>query len=236
MTGARHTRSARACGTSVAQARDQLDTSNKLESLPATARAARNGALSIQQAAAIADAASAAPHEEQRLVRAARRASLGELRDECARVKTAALGAEEQHRQIHARRAARHRTCADGSGEIVYRSTKDEVAEVWAVIQPYADRVFHAARKAGDHEPSEAYAADGMLAMARVAAGGERVGDRPIPAKVIVRIDWDALVRGWPIEDEVSEIAGVGPVPVSVVRAMIESGDAFLAAADHQGA
>ena len=44
-----------------------------------------------------------------------------------------------------------------------------------------------------------------------------------------MRIDWDALVRGFPIEGEVCEIAGLGPVPVAVVRTMVASGDAFLA-------
>jgi len=44
-----------------------------------------------------------------------------------------------------------------------------------------------------------------------------------------VRVDWDALIRGWPIDGEVCEIAGLGPVPVSAVRAMITSGDPFLA-------
>ncbi|MGQ0520445.1 MAG: hypothetical protein ACT4PX_04725, partial [Actinomycetota bacterium] len=57
----------------------------------------------------------------------------------------------------------------------------------------------------------------------------------PRAMKVLVRIDWDALVRGWPIEGEVCEIAGLGPVAVSVVRAMIESGDAFLAAVVTKG-
>ncbi|MGH9185390.1 MAG: hypothetical protein ACRD0U_06205, partial [Acidimicrobiales bacterium] len=52
----------------------------------------------------------------------------------------------------------------------------------------------------------------------------------PVPAKIIVRIDWDAFIRGWPTDGEVSEIAGLGPVPVSLVRAMAQSGDAFLAA------
>ncbi|HUR18532.1 MAG TPA: hypothetical protein VMZ51_06295 [Acidimicrobiales bacterium] len=55
------------------------------------------------------------------------------------------------------------------------------------------------------------------------------------PAKIVVRIDWDSLVRGWPVDDEVCEIAGLGPVPVSVVAAMIGSGDTFLAAVVTKG-
>ena len=51
----------------------------------------------------------------------------------------------------------------------------------------------------------------------------------------MVRIDWGAWARGWPVEGEVCEIAGVGPVPVSLVRAMAGSGDAFLAAVITRG-
>ena len=39
-----------------------------------------------------------------------------------------------------------------------------------------------------------------------------------------------AWSRGLPIDGEVSEIAGLGPVPVSLVRSMVESGDVFVAA------
>lgn len=53
--------------------------------------------------------------------------------------------------------------------------------------------------------------------------------------KIVVRLDWDALVRGFPIGGEVCEIAGIGPVPVSVVRAMLASGDAVLAAVVTKG-
>jgi hypothetical protein len=45
-----------------------------------------------------------------------------------------------------------------------------------------------------------------------------------------VRADWDSLVRGYPIAGEMCEIAGVGPVAVSTVEAMMASGDAFLVA------
>ena len=57
----------------------------------------------------------------------------------------------------------------------------------------------------------------------------------PAPAKVIVRIDFDALVRGFPAEGEVCEITGLGPVPVAAVRAMVDSGNAVLAAVVTKG-
>ena len=58
---------------------------------------------------------------------------------------------------------------------------------------------------------------------------------RAVPAKILVRIDWDTLMRGYPVAGEVCEIAGVGPVAVSAVEAMIASGDAFLAAVVTKG-
>ena len=53
--------------------------------------------------------------------------------------------------------------------------------------------------------------------------------------KVIVRIDLDALLRGYRIEGEVCEIAGFGPIAVSAVEEMVNSGDPFLAAVVARG-
>ncbi len=76
-------------------------------------------------------------------------------------------------------------------------------------------------------------------ATASAEPGGVEVeGQRPvrvIPKTVIVRVDWDALTRGWPEGGEVCEIAGVGSVPVSLVKAMISSGDAVLKAVVTKG-
>lgn len=44
-------------------------------------------------------------------------------------------------------------------------------------------------------------------------------GGRVVPrAKIIVRVDQSALLRGWTEGDETCDIAGVGPVPVATVR------------------
>ena len=54
----------------------------------------------------------------------------------------------------------------------------------------------------------------------------------PVPAgadaKVIVRVDLLALLRGRAVDGEVCEIAGIGPIPVATVREWMD--DAFLAA------
>jgi hypothetical protein len=59
----------------------------------------------------------------------------------------------------------------------------------------------------------------------------------PLPraSRVLVRVDFDALLRGYPVDGEVCEIAGVGPVPVSAVRRMIASGNAILTALASHG-
>ena len=221
-------------GIGVGQANDALATGERLKTQPKVAEAASQGELSREQATAISDAAAADPDAEDRLLGEAKTKSLRELRDECDRTKAAAQpddGAREK--AVHDARSCRKRTTANGGAEITYQSTKSEVAEVWAVIQGFATKVFNAARKDGKRERPETYAADGLLAMARAANTGGSI--KPVAGKILIRIDWDALLRGYPIGNEVSEIPGLGPLPVSAVRQMIESGDPFLAAVVTKG-
>ena len=234
---------ARTTGTTLARAREALDTAAELEKLPVLAAAARSGELSPTQVAPIADAASKDPSAEERLVAKARRASVGELRTDCERTKAAAEpDPDARHQAIHDSRSLRSFRCVDGAGEIRYRSTIDEVAEIMSIVRGHANRAFDVARLEGRRESEEAYLADGLLEACRAAGGtsasakgdggaGERRGRvrKATPTKIVVRIDWDALLRGWAVANEVCEIAGLGPVPVSAVRAMMASGDAFLA-------
>jgi hypothetical protein len=244
---------ARQTGIGLGQAREMLETGEHLEELEEVSAAARKGELSPQQAAAVASAAAANPAAEERLLESSKDKSLRELKDECAAAKAAADPDPDATRErIHANRSCRRRRTADGGGEITYRSTLDEVAEIWAVIAGYANAEFKQARAEGRREPYDAYAADGALAMARAAArpaGGDSSGDatddhgedapppaKPVsPERIIIRIDWESFLRGWPCDDETCEIAGLGPVPVSAVRAMMATGDPFLAAVVTKG-
>lgn len=74
----------------MSQASEAIETARRSDDLPALSAAARAGQLSGAQVAAVADAASVDPSAEDRLVQKARSASLGELREECARTKVAA--------------------------------------------------------------------------------------------------------------------------------------------------
>ena len=81
---------ARLSGTSAGAAHTELAASEQLDRLPGTTDALRHGTLSMAQATVIADAASVDPAAEGRLVAKAVRASVKELREDCARVKSAA--------------------------------------------------------------------------------------------------------------------------------------------------
>jgi hypothetical protein len=218
---------ARKTGTSVGQAKETLETGRKLGDLPATARAAKNGELSSQQTAAISDAAAADPDAEERLLDTAKSGSLGELRDECARTKANACDLEARRRRIHERRCLRSWTDAEGVGNMLLRDNPEVIAETMARVTPVRDRL---AKEADGHEPLEAYAAD---ALRRVVCGGEARG-KPA-AKILARVDLAALLRGYPVEDETCELAGNGPVAVSAVRDLIDTGDPFLAAVVTKG-
>jgi len=73
---------------------------------------------------------------------------------------------------------------------------------------------FHNARRAGRHEPRAAYAADALVALATQGPC------KPVEGRVTV--DSSALARGHTEPGERCEIAGVGPVPVTVARAALD--------------
>jgi hypothetical protein len=198
-------------------------------SLPATSEAARRGELSARQTAAIADAACVDPDAESQLLGQARSVSLQELRAQCARAKSRVVDLEERRRRIHAARHVRSWVDAEGAGHMHYRDNPERVAAVMARLNAERDRRHDAAVRAGCPEALEAHAADALHDIVRSANDAGTPG-RPRPnVKVLVRVDFPTLLRGYPIGDEVCEIAGYGPVAVSAVRELIESGSAFLA-------
>jgi hypothetical protein len=218
---------ARSTGTSVGQATETLATARRLGSLSAVDAAARSGVLSPQQVAAVADAAVIDAGAEDRLLAKAATSSLAELREECARVKAAALpDAEARRAKNHAERFLRTWNDSEGRWHLHLQDNPEVGAAILAALLPLRDRLFKKARSEGRTEPSEAYAAD-ALAQAVCAPDSRpaRLG-----AKTIVRIDLPALLRGRAIEGETCEIAGFGPVAVSAVRELLDTADPFLAA------
>lgn len=227
---------ARKTGTTVGKARETIETGRKLAELPATADAAKQGELSAEQAAAIADAASVDPHAEDRLLDAAEAGSLRELRDECARTKANACDREERRRRIHERRHLRTWTDADGAGHLHLLDNPERVAQIMATVTPVRDQLAGEARAAGRPESLDAHGADALHQVVGANRGSEAEPSKGgAGTKLLVRVDFDALVRGCPAGNETCEIAGFGPVAVSAVRALLETGDPFLAAVVTRG-
>jgi Domain of unknown function (DUF222) len=279
---------ARQAGTSMAAAKEAVDTSNRLTELPSVAGALRRGELSPAQAAAVTGAAEADPSAQQRLLEFAARASLAELREECARVRAAAdPDPDATNRRIHQQRRCRQYTDAEGGWNLSARGTAQDGAAFTTVLSAITDQVFNAARRDGRHEPPEAYAFDALMAMAAHAAGPDQPagrtngsptsaadvpggsdeqadqassqagGDQPLDADhsatsnahgdpgnfrntgsrpvgpvpqsrwsnprylALLRVDAAALRRGRVDSGELCEIAGIGPVPVTVARDLL---------------
>jgi len=224
---------AEATGTSKTDAADTITTGQRLDELPATADALRAGKLSSQQAKAITDAASTDPTAEQRLLERAETGSLGELRNEARRTKAAAAPDPDATRQrIHAKRSFRHWVDPDGVGHLHASGTPDTIARMAARVAHRAGKIFDIARRAGTREPLEAYAFDALAELINQdgAGPGLPVGS---DAKIIVRVDHSALMRGHAVDGETCEIAGIGPIPVSVVREWMD--DAFITAVLTEG-
>jgi len=212
-------------GTSVGAAGRELETARRLENLPETSQAWRNGKLSEAQAKEIASAASADPSAEAELLAAAANKPLAQLAERCRQVRAAAVADEKAHHDaLHRSRYLRHWTGQDGAFRMDLRTTPDAGAAILAGLEPFQEQIFAESRAAARRDKAEAHAADALVAMARAAttAGGAEASK----ATVGVRVDAAALERGRVEGEETCDIPGVGPVPVATARALL--GDAAV--------
>jgi hypothetical protein len=152
---------------------------------------------------------------------------LGQLRDRSRRAKADAdPDRDATQARIQAQRRLRRWIDGEGAYNLSLRTTAKAGAEIDAALAPAIDAVFNAARKDGRREHPEAYAADALHQL--VTQGGDGTKTTVRESKVIALISHDALVRGHTEPGDTCELAGIGPVPVSVIDDMLE--DAFLAA------
>jgi hypothetical protein len=288
-------RLAREAGLPLGAAGARLAAGERMANQPRLAAAAAGGLLSAAQLTECSDAAASDPAAEGRLIDLAGRGSLGELKEECRRVRAAAdRDADARRARVYARRSLRHYTDSEGVGHLNLLHTPETVAGLMSAVSPARDKLFAAARRAGRRERSDALDADALVATITAAArptagstaaaaeaggaGAHRPAAEPPPngagpagessspspgdpagaalfdlhgagptgpdqgplrlpaaAQVLVRVDFDALLRGYPIGGEVCEIAGYGPVAGSAVRDMIETGNALLIALATRG-
>ena len=214
-------------GSSVSAARNALETSNQAKELPATAAAMRAGALSRDKAEVIADAATVDPDAEAELLAGAEK-PLADVREQCLRAKGKDRNAA--HKRIKKSRHAREFTDKEGAWNFKARGTGDAGVAFRGGYDPIVDELFKAAKAEGREEPREAYAFDALIEMARRAnqpAPDTGPAKKPSPTYMgLLRLDITALQRGGVEGDEICEIPGAGPIPVSVARELL--GDAIL--------
>jgi hypothetical protein len=219
---------ARTTGTTRAEAAKELQCGRDLQLVPEVAKAATAGDLSVKQTEVIAGAAAVDPTAAGRLLDSAKAKGLRELQDECRATRTNADPDPEATRaRIHAKRSYRTWTDPDGTGHLHLTGPSDVIARVDNAVRHRCERIFRDARRDGRREPTDAYAFDAATELLTSR------GDGPPPpagadAKIIVRVDLPALLRGRAIDGETCEIAALGPIPVSIVQEWMDN--AFLAA------
>ena len=158
---------AQASGTSVLEAARALEAARQLEAQPEVAAAARAGALSRPQLGLVAGAVAVNRAAAPELLALAESGSLGEL----------AEGAGPGAQAVHRARGLRSYTDAAGTAHLHAQGRPEDVALVMAAIGPRADHAFAQARREGRRERPEAYAFDGLVAL----AGGGGGGSSPRP-------------------------------------------------------
>jgi Domain of unknown function (DUF222)/HNH endonuclease len=202
----------------------------QLQHLPVTQAALRNGTLSNAQAVEVARGAIVAPNTETQLLNLAKHVTVRDLRDATSRVVAGATDEAERHRQVHKSRYFKSWTDLDGSFNVRGRMTVANGALVMAALKPIQDEIFKAARKSGEHERPEAYAADALMVLCEKASTKQpsESGTKTSRPNVVmnIRVDIDALKRGGTEHGEICEIAGVGPIPVATATEYL--GEAFL--------
>ena len=246
-------------GVPTGTAQRTLDTAGHLADQSEVADALRSGELSPAQAAEISSAVAHNPDAAPRLLREARTRGFKGLKQSCRAARLAAKSAEEDQANYDRQRARRYCRIwseADGSGRIDARMDSLSFVRFKACLAPFEDEQFNAYRKAGTREPTDRYRADALLALAETAAANRSDTGRgtdaaapaspspvlfapsdarkaKVPAKLIVVVDRQALLRGYAEDGERCEIEGFGPVPVAVAKEIMS--DAFLAAVIKDG-
>ena len=198
---------------------------NQLQHLPVTQAALLSGALSGAQAVEVARGAIVDPNTESQLLKLATYATVRDLRDASSRVIAAATDEASRHKRIHKNRCLKTWTDQDGAFNLKAQMTVANGALVMAALKPLQDEIFKTARKSGNHESPEAYAADALMALCDAKTASTTKSSRP-SAVINIRVDLNAIKRGRTENGEICEIAGVGPIPVATAIEYL--GEAFL--------
>jgi Domain of unknown function (DUF222)/HNH endonuclease len=225
---------ARQSGTTGSQARQALETAQRLDDCPDTKEALLAGQISLAQAAEITRAESETQGAEAELLPVARHGDLSQLRDHARQHRQAHTDPCELRRRQHELREFRH--WRDGEGMVRFAGALPPETGLPLVrrVESMALRRRRAARASGDTSGRfEAHAAD---ALADLVGGAESGGEHARPGdnvELVVVCDLFAWRRGHPHPGEVCQIIGGGPIPVEVAQELAR--DAFIKVALHDG-
>jgi hypothetical protein len=209
---------ARTTGESVGRSRGVLDTAARLQELPETEAALRAGKLSATQAEIIS---SAGPAAEALLVPVAAGMPVAKLKDAAAKLRQTGEDADARYERIKRSRYLRTWSDVDGASCGSWKLTPDAGGVVLAALQPFIEAAYRQAKKTGTVESSEAVAADGLTDLCAAVKNGnvtKPAGSRWPKGETVLLCNIESLRRGSVEAGETCEIAGVGPVPVSVAR------------------
>ena len=225
-------------GESRGQAAGMLTLGEVLTGDGPLAEACRDGQLSAPAAALVAETVRVNPAAESDLVEAARRGTLRQVKDHCAKAKADARSAEDEAartQRLYDQRCCRTGTDRDGAFCLDARLTPLDGARLKAALDAQTEVRFEMARRAGERPSHQALCADALVDLVTgtgptgdgttegTATGGPS-RTRP-PAQVVLRVDL-ALLRGTDTSTGgVCEIPGVGPVSLDTARAVL--GDAL---------
>jgi hypothetical protein len=221
---------ARQSGTTGTQAREALQTAQRLAECPDTKEALRAGDISLAQAQEITKAESGA---ERDLLPLARHSDLSQFRDHA-----------RQHRQAHVDPAALRRRQFQ-LREFRHWQDRDGMVRFSGALPPERGLPFvrrveanavgrrRAARTAGQNlQRFEAHAADALAELV-VAGGGSERSNRAGPVELVLVCDIFAWRRGHTHPGEVCHIIGGGPIPPEVAKQLAK--DAFVKVVLHDG-
>ncbi len=222
---------ARQSGTTGSQARQALETAQRLADCPDTKTALLAGHISLAQANEIVKAESELPGAERELLPLAHRTDLSQLRDHAREHRQAHTDPADLRRRQWAAREFRH--WRDGEGMVRFAGALPPETGLPLVrrLELTAVRKRRAARMAGGQsERFEAHAAD---ALAELVAGA---GDQAQPghnSELVLVCDLFAWRRGHTHPGEACHIVGGGPIPPEVAQQLAQ--DAFIKVVLHDG-
>ncbi len=197
-----------------------METAEALGSLPLTTDALRAGRLSSEQVHQITAVASQHPSVEGALIETAAHSTVKGLKDQCKRILAqhdSEAEALARYERIRQNRYLRWWTDTEGAFCVQGRTTVEDGARFIAALETRSNALFDSARKAGLHQPTEAYRLDALVELVT----GEGDPKSGTTSEVVFHVPAAALRRGALKGQETCEIAGIGPVPLAAVERVL---------------